>query len=37
MPLIHDTLTSSVIVSFYVYNPNGILLHAEQNEMFLHS
>ena len=37
MPLVHETLATGVFVSFYVYNPNGILLHAEQNEMFLHS
>jgi len=35
MTLIHETLATGVLVSFYVYDPKGVLLHVEQNEMFL--
>ena len=37
MTLIHETLATAVFVSFYVYDPEGVLLHNEQNEMFLDS
>ena len=37
MPIINETLATGVFVSFYVYDPKGILLHTEQNEMFLDS
>ena len=37
MTLIHETLVTGVFVSFYVYDPKGVLLHTEQNEMFIDS
>ena len=37
MPIINETLATGVFVSFYVYDPKGVLLHTEQNEMYLDS
>ena len=37
MTLVHETLATGVFVSFYVYDPKGVLLHTEQNEMYLDS